>query len=70
MLLKNLRGFFQIGGLSGCYQTVLGHDVINFALQVTFKPEVAVGYYAHQFFIIVYYGDATNVVFFHHFQCI
>ena len=70
MALQYLGCFFEVGGLSCGYQPFGGHYLIDRAAEVTLKAQVAVGHNADEHAGLVHYRDTSDMIFFHHLECI
>ena len=68
VLLKDLCGGVEVCLRGGDHEGFAGHHLVNSLVGSDFKAEVAVGDDAHEVHVVIHDGDASDVVFVHHFQ--
>ena len=60
--------FFRSVPSGRCDEIFFRHHFPDFSLAVVFESQITVGENAYQFLVIVYDGNATDLIFFHQLQ--
>ena len=70
VFLQNLGSCGQVGLLMRHDEVFAGHHLVDFLVEPAFEAQVAIGDDAHESVFIVHYGDASDVIVAHHFECV
>ena len=70
VLLKNIGCGHEVGLLVGGNEVVFRHNLIDRAVQTTFKAQVTVGNDANEPFVIVDNGNTTDMILRHNVKCL